>query len=73
MKVFGVGFDVDVFTVEPSAKTFIARKLDDAELAEHVDFMKEAEQALRGVREAMTAPPAAEAPVETPPTLDPQK
>lgn len=73
MKVFGVGFDVDVFTVEPSAKTFIARKLDDAELAEHVDFMKEAEQALRGVREAMTAPPAAEAPAETPPTLDPQK
>jgi 20S proteasome alpha/beta subunit len=73
MKVLGVGFDVDVFTVQPAAKTFAARQLDDAELAEHVDFMKAAEQALRGVRDAMTAPPAAQGPVETPPTLNQQK
>jgi 20S proteasome alpha/beta subunit len=73
MKVFGVGFDVDVFTVQLAAKTFTARKLDDAELAEHLDFIKEAEQALRGVRESMIRPPAPEAPVETPPTLDQQK
>jgi hypothetical protein len=56
MKVFGVGFDVDVFTVQLAAKTFTARQLDDAELAEHIDFIKEAEQALRGVRESMIAP-----------------
>jgi Proteasome subunit len=80
MKVSGVGFGVDVFIIEavvkptgkpgkPPDTTFKARKLDDAELAEHEGFMKAAEEALRGVREAMTAPPAPQAPVETPPTL----
>ena len=48
MKVLGVGFGVDVFTIEPSAKTYRARQLDDAEVAEHIDFIKECEQALRG-------------------------
>jgi 20S proteasome alpha/beta subunit len=84
MKVFGVGFGVDVFVVElvtaPSSKPgkipetiFKARKLDDAELAEHEGFMKAAEEALRGVRDAMTAAPAPQAPAETPPTLIAQK
>ena len=69
MKVLGVGFDVDVFTIEPSAKTYRARQLDDAEVAEHIDFIKACEQALRGVREAMTSPPD-RGPVEAlPPTL----
>jgi hypothetical protein len=51
----------------------VGRNTGQRQTRAHVDFMNEAEQALRGVREAMTAPPAAEAPVETPPTLDPQK
>ena len=69
MKVLGVGFDVDAFTIEPSAKTYRARQLDDAEVAEHIDFIKECEQALRSVREAMTSPPD-QRPVERlPPTL----
>lgn len=83
MKVSGVGFGVDVFIVEtvmkptgkpgkPPDAIFKARKLDDAELAEHEGFMKAAEEALRAVREAMTAPPALQAPVETPPTLKSQ-
>jgi len=73
MKVFGVGFGVDVFVVELSAKTFKARKLDESEVEEHVDFMQASVDALRGVREAMTAPSSAQAPAETPPTLNPQK
>jgi 20S proteasome alpha/beta subunit len=73
MKVPGVGFSVDVFVVEPKAKTFIARQLDEAEVREHTDFMKAAEEALRGVRDTMTATSATQAPAETPPTLDPQK
>jgi len=71
MKVVGVGFSVDVFVIAPSDKTFIARKLDDAEVAEHVEFIRASEEALRGVRESMTAPPAIEAPVAAPPTLKP--
>jgi 20S proteasome alpha/beta subunit len=73
MKVPGVGFSVDVFVVETKAKTFTARQLDEAEIAEHADFMKAAEDALRGVRDAMTAPSTAETPAQTPPTLNPQK
>jgi hypothetical protein len=71
MKVSGVGFDVDVFTIEPKDKTFVARKLTDAEVAEHIDFIKASEEALRGVRETIASPPTA-APVETPPTLNPK-
>lgn len=70
MKVPGVGFSVDVFTIEPSGKTFAARKLDDAEVTEHVEFIKASEEALRGVRDAITAPPAAQAPIAAPPTLN---
>jgi 20S proteasome alpha/beta subunit len=70
MKVSGVGFSVDVFVIEPKGKTFTARKLDEAEVAEHFEFMKAAEEALREVREAMTAPSAAQPPVEPPPTLN---
>jgi hypothetical protein len=73
MKVPGVGFSVDVFTVESKAKTFIARQLDQAEVAEHTDFMKAAEEALRGVRDTMTGPSSTQAPAEAPPTLNPQK
>ena len=69
MKVTGVGFSVDVFCVVPSGKTFSARKLDDAELAEHVSFIEASEDALRNVRDAITAP-IADIPVETPPTLN---
>jgi hypothetical protein len=73
MKVSGVGFDVDVFTVQPEAKSFAARKLDDAELSEHMDFISAALMAMRGVRDDMTTAPAGQAPVETPPTLNQQK
>jgi len=73
MKVTGVGFSVDVFTVEPSDKTYVARKLDDAEVAEHVDFIKAAEEALRAVRDSLTAAPAAQTPATTPPTLSQSK
>ena len=72
MKVSGVGFSVDVFVIAPSDKTFIARQLDETEVREHVEFIKASEEALRGVREAMTAPPAIQAPVAAPPTLKPQ-
>lgn len=70
MKVAGVGFSVDVFVVERSDKTYKARKLDDAEVAEHADFMKASEEALRSVREALTRQPAMQAPSEAPPTLN---
>jgi 20S proteasome alpha/beta subunit len=70
MKVIGVGFGVDVFVIEPSSdKAFVARKLDDAEVADHMEFIKASEEALRGVREAMTASPATQAVVAAPPTL----
>jgi 20S proteasome alpha/beta subunit len=69
MKVSGVGFSVDVFVLEPKDRAFVARKLDEAEVTEHVEFMKASEEALRGVRDAMTASPAPQTPAETPPTL----
>ena len=70
MKVAGVGFSVDVFVVAPSDKTYKARKLDDAEVADHADFIKASEEALCGVREALTKSPATQGPTETPPTLN---
>jgi hypothetical protein len=73
MKVPGVGFSVDVFVIQPSGKTFAARKLDEAEVAEHQEFMKAAEEALRGVRDTMITPLASQAPAEMPPTLNPPK
>lgn len=69
MKVAGVGFGVDIFAVEPSDKSCKARELEDAELAEHAEFMKAAEEALRGVRQALTQAPEASADVVAPPTL----
>jgi 20S proteasome alpha/beta subunit len=72
MKVSGVGFSADVFIVEPADKICKARKLDDAEVAEHAEFMKASEEALRGVREALTKPPASPAPAEVPPAFDPK-
>jgi hypothetical protein len=69
MKVTGVGFGVDVFVVEPGDKSYKARRLDDAEVAEHDEFMRAAEEAMRGVRKALTEQPETAAPVETPPTL----
>jgi 20S proteasome alpha/beta subunit len=71
MKVAGVGFSVDVFTVEPSGKSYAARKLDDTEVAEHAEFMRASEESLRRVRQDLTAVPAGEPPVEAPPTLKP--
>jgi 20S proteasome alpha/beta subunit len=55
--------------VEPSDKSCKARELEDAELAEHAEFMKAAEEALRGVRQALTQAPEASADVVAPPTL----
>lgn len=72
MKVSGVGFSVDVFIVEPIDKVYRARQLDDAEVDEHADFMKASEEALRGVREALTKPPASQTTSEAPPTLQAQ-
>jgi hypothetical protein len=63
MRVMGVGFGVDVFAVEPSGE------LEDAEVAEHSDFMKAAEEAMRAVRQALTVPPKASPDVGAPPTL----
>jgi hypothetical protein len=73
MKVAGVGFSVDVFTIEPSDRTLKARKLDDAEVDEHVEFIKASEAALRGVRDAIGTSSAAQPPVEPPPTLNGSK
>jgi hypothetical protein len=70
MKVTGIGFRPDVFVVEPVDKAHKARKLDDAEVDEHVDFITAAEQALRGVRQALTETPNNTAEVATPPTLN---
>jgi 20S proteasome alpha/beta subunit len=70
MKVAGVGFSVDVFVIAPSDKTYKARKLEDAELAEHADFIKASEEALRSLRDALTKSPATQGPAETPPTLN---
>lgn len=67
MRVPGVGFGVDVFVVEPSDKSYKARRLDDAEVTEHADFVRAAEEAMRGVRETLTEPPEASAPVPEPP------
>jgi len=76
MKVQGVGFATDVFTVVPKPSgrdgrevVYVARQLDEAELKEHGGLIEAAEEALRGVRKAMNAP-AAEVPVEKPPTLN---
>jgi 20S proteasome alpha/beta subunit len=70
MKVSGVGFGVDVFVVEFADKSYKARQLEDAEIAEHAEFIKASEEALRGVREALTQPPdTTSAPSEVPPTL----
>jgi 20S proteasome alpha/beta subunit len=67
LKVAGVGFEVDVFVVEPDGKEFVARRLDDADLTEHTEFMRASEEALRGMRDQMTS--AARAAEEAPPTL----
>jgi 20S proteasome alpha/beta subunit len=69
MKVSGVGFGVDVFVVGPADKSYTARRLDDAEVAEHAEFVRAAEEAMRGVREALTKQPEAAATVQAPPTL----
>jgi Proteasome subunit len=69
MKVVGVGFGVDVFAAEPAETTYRARKLDDAEVDEHIDFIRAAEQALRGVPQALTETPKNAADVAAPPTL----
>jgi hypothetical protein len=69
MRVFGVGFAVDVFVVETVNAKARARKLNQAELVEHQSFIAAAEDALRGVRTGMIAPAAdVEAgPAEVPP------
>jgi hypothetical protein len=67
MKVTGVGFDVDVFVVEPSgSKGYVARQLDNAELAEHNEFIQACEDALRSVRDQIAAPGAQPAPTPPP-------
>ncbi len=60
-----------MFVVEPSDKTYKARKLEDAEVADHFYFIRSSEEALRGVREALTKPPTTtQAATELPPTLN---
>jgi hypothetical protein len=71
MKVLGVGFKVDVFSVMPSSKTFTARQLDETELTEHAGFIEASEETLRGMRKSMTAP-TTESPIESPPSLKSQ-
>src|ERR1700732_1580079 len=71
MKVLGVGFDVDVFVVESDGnKSFAARQLDDAEVAEHNDFITASEDALRTLRSQM-APSGSAAPAISPPPVNP--
>jgi hypothetical protein len=69
MKVSGVGFGVDVFVVEHVDKSCKAHQLEDAEVAEHAEFMRASEEAMRGVRELLTKPPETTAPPQAPPTL----
>jgi Proteasome subunit len=69
MKVSGVGFGVDAFVVEHVDKSCKARQLEDAEVAEHAEFMRASEEAMRGVRELLTEPPETPAPPQAPPTL----
>jgi hypothetical protein len=73
MKVAGVGFDVDVFVVEAVNNGFAARQLDNAELTEHLEFIKASEEALRKIRDEISAPPGAGPPVAEPPKLVPEK
>ena len=44
MKVSGVGFTADVFVVQPEGKGYVASQLTEAQLAEHNEFMKSAEE-----------------------------
>lgn len=72
MKVRDVGFDVDVFTLEPKGSAYEGAQLDEAHLKEHEDFRIAAEQrlaSLRGELESVSAP-GATAPSE-PPQLKP--
>jgi 20S proteasome alpha/beta subunit len=58
MRVQGVGFEVDVFTLEHvTGAQPRARQLANEELIEHNGFISGAEDAMRNVRTAMTAPP----------------
>ncbi len=68
MRVNGVSFAVDVFTVRPKGKLFVAAKLEDAELSEHSDFIKASEEAMRSVANQMRIPNGVPA---QPPTLNP--
>jgi 20S proteasome alpha/beta subunit len=68
MKTQGVGFDVDVFTIEKSGSSYVARQLDAANLKEHEDFRMEAEKRLSSLRDELTAAaaPGATSPSEPP-------
>ena len=67
MKVPGVGYDADVFVLEPNEKTFVARKLENTKLLEHEDFIKEAENRLRSLADELSGKGAPI--VSTPPTM----
>ncbi len=47
MKITGVGYDVDVFVLEPKEKDYVARQLPPTDLFEHQDFIDEAESCIR--------------------------
>jgi hypothetical protein len=62
----GVADPIQVVVLEQRGKDWRARQLDAAELAEHEDAVKGAEQSLRDWRSQFTSEPAGEAP-EAPP------
>lgn len=70
MKTPGVGFDVDVFTIEKSGSSYVAVQLDAAHLKEHEDFRMEAEKRMSSLRDelkaAATPAPGAAAPSKPP-------
>jgi 20S proteasome alpha/beta subunit len=47
-----IGLGIDVFTLDPNAKP-ITKELSDADLAPHIEFIDEAANALRGLRDRM--------------------
>ena len=54
LKSPGVGFDTDVFLLESINNVICGRQIRSEELQEHDDFIKNAEDALRSIRERMS-------------------
>ncbi len=60
MKIRGVGFAVEVFELKKSGTTAKARKLDDANLQEHDEFINSAKDAMCSIATVRSAEPGTE-------------